>query len=235
MYASHNNLNFILFTNMKKAYIYTLSDPITGEVKYIGKTINEPKIRLYGHLSESKKSSTHKSNWVKSLLSKGLKPIIGILDEVNNDDWEFWEDYWIEQFKTWGIELTNCIDGGKGVSSEFMKKNNPMFNQKAVEKMRNSMMGNQHAKGFKHSEETRKKVSKNNVKFWLGKKRPEIGDKVSEKLSKPILQISKDGKLINKFKSTREAVKETGIDRTGIYNCLKGKQKTSGGFTWIWA
>lgn len=220
---------------MKKAKIYTLSDPITREVRYIGKTINKPRIRLYGHLSESKKSNTHKSNWIKSLVSKNLKPTMEIIDEVNHDEWEFWEDYWIETFKSWGFELTNCIDGGKGMSSEFMKKNNPMFNPETVEKMRKSMIGNQHAKGFKHSDETKKKVSENNVKFWLGKKRPGIGDKVSEKLSKPICQLSKDGNLIKKFKSAREAVKETGIDRTGIYNCLKGKQKTSGGFTWRWA
>ena len=225
---------------MKKAYIYTLSDPITGEVKYIGKTINEPRIRLYGHLSESKKSNTHKSNWVKSLLSKELKPVIEILDEVNHDDWEFWEDYWIEAFKSWGIELTNCIDGGKGVSSEFMEKNNPMFNPETVEKMRNSMRGNQHAKGFKHSDETRKKVGDKTREYYKNNPRTEehnkkIGDSNSRAKAKPIYQYDTNGNLIKKFDSVRIAVAEIGFGRDGIYDCAKGNQKLYKGFVWRWS
>ncbi len=220
---------------MNKAYIYTLSDPITGEVRYIGKTINELKIRLYGHLSESKKSNTHKSNWIKSLINKNLEPIIKILDVVDYNEWEFWEDYWIQVFKTWGIELTNCIDGGKGVSSEFMKKNNPMFNQETIDKMRISMKGNQHAKGFKHSDKTKKKVSENNAKFWLNKKRPGIGDKVSAKLAKPIYQYDTEMNLIKKFDSVRSVVIELGFGRDGLYDCANGKQKLYKGFIWSWS
>ena len=36
---------------MEKNFIYTLSNPITKEIKYIGKTFNI-KRRLYGHLSK---------------------------------------------------------------------------------------------------------------------------------------------------------------------------------------
>ena len=189
---------------------------------------------------ESKKSNTHKSNWIKSLLSKELKPVIEILDEVNHDDWEFWEDYWIETFKSWGIELTNCIDGGKGVSSEFMKKNNPMFNPDTVDKMRNSMRGNQHAKGFKHSKETREKVGRGTREYYKNNPRTKehnkkIGDSNSRAKAKSIYQYDIDGNLIKKFESVRTAVAELGFGRDGIYDCAKGKQKLYKGFVWSWS
>ncbi len=225
---------------MKKVYIYTLSDPCTGEIKYIGKTINELKIRLYGHMHESKKSNTHKSNWIKSLLSKNLKPTIEILDIVNDDDWEFWEQYWIEQLKYWGINLTNCMDGGKGISSEFMKKNNPMFNLNTVEKMRNSMKGNQHAKGFKHSIETRMKVGKKVKERYKNNPMTEehknkIANSNSKTKANPIYQYNIDGSLIKKYESVRSAVAELKFSRYGIYDCASGKQKLYKGFIWSWS
>ena len=71
---------------MEMVIIYTLSDK-NGNIRYIGKS-NEPRKRLYSHIKEcNRDSKSHKVNWVKSLLSKGEKPIIEILDEVLHEDW----------------------------------------------------------------------------------------------------------------------------------------------------
>ena len=35
-----------------------------------------------------------------------------IIDKV--EDWKYWEEYWIEQFKTWGFTLLNQNKGGGG-------------------------------------------------------------------------------------------------------------------------
>ena len=64
-------------------YIYTLSDPRTNIIRYVGKT-NNIKNRLKSHICQSKKSRTHKDNWVNSLLKLNLKPIIEILDVVED-------------------------------------------------------------------------------------------------------------------------------------------------------
>lgn len=90
-------------------YIYTLKDPLSNEVRYIGKTINL-KERYKNHIKI--KSNDYKSNWIKSLKIKGLKPIIEILDSTESDDWEWLEQYWISQFKSWGFRLTNMTSGG---------------------------------------------------------------------------------------------------------------------------
>ena len=55
---------------MEYTHIYSLSDPNTGEIRYVGKTYNQLRKRLYSHLNECKTGNkSHKINWIKSLLS----------------------------------------------------------------------------------------------------------------------------------------------------------------------
>ena len=79
-------------------------------------------------------------------------------------------------------------------------------------------------------------------KTW-GKKYGKIGGKigggseaakqaVKEKLSIPILQLSKDGTLIREWPSAREAERQLGIHQQNICACLKGRRESAGGFVW---
>jgi len=98
---------------MKTIYIYTLSDSLG--VRYVGQTKNT-KLRFYRHIFDAKKNGgqNKRCSWIKSLLNKNEKPIIEIIDEVNENEWIFWEKYWISQFRTWGFKLVNDSDGGEG-------------------------------------------------------------------------------------------------------------------------
>lgn len=68
-------------------------------------------------------------------------------------------------------------------------------------------------------------------------------EKVSKKLKgrkcpwacKPVLSYSLDGVFICWFESSSAAGKEVNITPTHITACLKGKQKTAGGFIWKYA
>lgn len=94
-------------------YIYTLSNPLTNEIKYVGKTINL-RTRYAGHLSNGKLNRCSKvSNWIKNLLNNNLKPVMEIIDSTDND-WASLEVYWISQLKTWGFDLKNITEGGEG-------------------------------------------------------------------------------------------------------------------------
>lgn len=95
----------------KTTFIYTLSCPVTNEIRYVGKA-NNPTSRFYNHLIESTK--TYKNNWIKSLKKKGLKPILEILEEVLIEEWTFWEEHYISLFKSWNFKLTNMTSGGEG-------------------------------------------------------------------------------------------------------------------------
>lgn len=108
---------------MKKKIIYTLSDPNTGIVRYIGKTNNIEK-RLSRHLSNNHLSnSTRKNNWIISLLRKNQLPIIEVLDEVDSTDIDFYEIFYISLFKSWGFNLLNETEGGDGVDWTGKKHN----------------------------------------------------------------------------------------------------------------
>jgi len=208
---------------MKTVLIYVLIDPRDNQIKYIGKTSQLLKQRLYGHIVESKKSNTKKNTWIQSLKVKGLKPLIEELDIVSELEWEFWEKYWIAQFKSWGFELKNMDDGGRGMSSEFMKKNNPMFKKEVREKLSQSLMGNQFAKGFKHTKETKKKVSENSAKFWLGKNRDiETLKKLKRGTAKSVKVLYKDKIVV--FDSINSTAKSLNLDKNTISMYIKNKK-----------
>ncbi len=98
---------------MKTTNIYTLTDPITKKIRYVGKA-NNIKERYRAHLNKAIKCSLHKKNWIESLKRKGVKPIMEVIDIVSIEDWFFWETYWISQIKTWGFNLINQTEGGDG-------------------------------------------------------------------------------------------------------------------------
>lgn len=92
-------------------YIYTLSDPITKEIRYVGKTVQKPTYRLSQHISQSrcnnKKDYCH--CWIKSLLNKKLEPIINIIEKTYDINREC---YWIKYYKDNNYKLTNLQEGG---------------------------------------------------------------------------------------------------------------------------
>ncbi len=87
--------------------------------------------------------------------------------------------------------------------------------------------------GCKHSAETRQKMKGMNT----GEKNGMYGKTISEeikaqkklKFSVPVNQITKDGDLIEKFSSSREASKKLNLNERLIANVCKGKKLKTGG------
>lgn len=159
-------------------YIYCLIDPISNNVRYIGKS-NNPEIRFKYHLYE--KGNTHKINWINYLKEKNLKPVLEIIDCVNNKEWEFWEQHYICLYKSWNFKLVNGDNGGLGSTrltketrDKISKANKGYkFSKECIEK-RTALR-----KGYKHSEETKKKIGKSNSLKLKGRKlSKEIIDKI---------------------------------------------------------
>lgn len=100
---------------IENVFIYIMIDPTTNYVRYVGKTIDIKK-RFRDHIKRSKHKKTHKDKWVNSLLERGHKPVIEIIDIVHNDEWMFWEKFYIGLFKVWGFNLVNHTEGGDGGS-----------------------------------------------------------------------------------------------------------------------
>lgn len=112
-------------------------------------------------------------------------------------------------------------------------------------------------RGYKHSEETKKKMSENHKgekSYWYGKhpseehkrklsealKGTHLSDdhkrKISEsskgKNSKPIIQYSKSGEFIKEWGSITEASEYLNKYHNNICSCLKGKIKSAYGYMW---
>lgn len=103
---------------MKKTYIYSLVCPLDGRVKYVGKA-NDPKGRFRKHKSlgdVNKGDNIEKNKWIKSLLDKGLLPILEIIEEVGISEWKVKEKFYIKEYKDNGFELFNICGGGNGTS-----------------------------------------------------------------------------------------------------------------------
>jgi hypothetical protein len=98
-----------------KTYIYILIDPITNCIRYVGKA-NNPKQRYRAHKNKCRDKNTYKRNWINSLQRKQLQPEIEILEEVLVSEWKYWEKFYIEYFTFLGFSLTNCLEGGEGLT-----------------------------------------------------------------------------------------------------------------------
>ncbi len=157
-----------------KCYIYFLFDPTwTSDKFYVGKT-SDLKKRLCEHLTPNKlKNKSVKNSWVKSLLSKNIKPEIMIICEVPNKlSWEEAEIRWISFLKWTGVKLTNGTDGGEGRIGHKMPQN-------VRDALLKANVGRPtHNKNKKLSNETRAKISLNHADI-SGDKNPMYGKKHS--------------------------------------------------------
>lgn len=182
--------------NKVNTFIYLLRDPRPGKFKgYIGKS-NNPKWRFkYGHLCEAKmKGGTLKKDWLRKLDKLELQPILEVIDEVPINEWQFWEVWYIELFKTWNYELVNSDKGGLG-SERMSLETRQKISSKAKErfKYRSGTF-----KGKHHTIETKTLLSNQRKGTRLGEENSfynkHHSDKTKKRLSEVQKQIQKEGK-----------------------------------------
>lgn len=166
------------------AYIYALADPRDDEIRYIGKTVQEPEVRLQGHLREAAANTTglpYKNAWLKSLLALELIPELIIIEVVPKSEWELWERSWIFRFSQKGCKLTNMTMGGNSFV-ETTGGTRKRLSAETKRKISMTLLGRPSPLlGKHHSEEAKRKVSVANK----GKK-PRLGMKNASEQNKKI-------------------------------------------------
>jgi len=103
---------------MNCTFIYGLSDPRTGEIRYLGKA-DDPKRRFDHHVSAAMRPNSpsyhiYSANWIRSLAAVKLKPNLVILEWVPEEEWGHWEQWWLDFFTGIGCRLVNTAEGGRG-------------------------------------------------------------------------------------------------------------------------
>lgn len=231
----------------EKPYIYTLSDPTTGEVRYVGKS-NNPKKRLNDHIHSCHKKSTHKNNWIKSLIRESKKPILIIIDEVPIDNWQFWEMFWISKYKEDGHDLTNHDRGGNGTTEhnyntiEKMKirhKEFPNYNRsggnlkKPLDKdqlyklyITDNLSIPEMSNIMNISETT---IFRNLKEYNITKDESIWKKQCASNPKKPVLQYDLQGNLIKEWETPISVFNSLKIKPE---RCCRGLLKTTGGFIW---
>lgn len=102
--------------------IYGIVCPVSGQIRYIGKTAYPLDFRLRQHLTESiRRRGTYKERWIAKQLDEGLFPSIWELELVPEGvSWQVRERGWISRALELGLPLTNTTAGGDGV--EFLSE-----------------------------------------------------------------------------------------------------------------
>jgi hypothetical protein len=154
---------------------------------YLGKT-NEPIRRL----------REHRINFSKDVA-------LEVIDEVEENEWMFWEQWWIELFNSWNIVLLNKNRGGGGPNqqTEYSKK----------------LIGNKQ-KGIKKPTVSNK-LKGQKITWDLG-------------TSTAVLQFDKQGNFIAEYKSMGEAYSKTGVPSSAICEVCKGNRRSAHGFIWLY-
>jgi hypothetical protein len=211
--------------NNNITYIYSLSHPITKEIRYIGKA-NNPLKRLNFHLEEAKKidsKTTFKINWIRKLIKQHLKPEVNIIDKVYKEDWEFWEKFYINLYRNKGYKLVNGTNGGEG--NMYWQKHHTEETKQKISKAH---------KGKKFSEEHKLKLGIKKI----GNKNA-VGHKGSIRINKKIYQINFNKKIVNIWNNACEImvnVFNKGTNETSLihYICKSKGKRTYHNYFWIY-
>lgn len=223
---------------MNKFLVYILREPITLKPFYVGKGL---KNRPYHYIQRIKCNKYPKRpvyDKVFSLYKKGLKPEIEIfkkgLTEIDAFELEkeLIKKYGRRDMKT-GI-LLNLTDGGEGTSG---MKHSEEFKQKFIQRILNNKWGvgrklsvdakqkiSLKNKGFKHSEETKRKLSE--LAILQNKNNPPMKNKKHSEETKLKIRMAKIGvKQTNQHKLNakvgRKNYKHSQETRLKISNALK--------------
>lgn len=142
----------------KTITIYALKHPKTGVVRYVGKTEQKPEDRLYRHIAAARSGRQSNVNvWLRTLLAKGLRPKLQILEVTTEKRGPKAERFWIEYFIIRGYRLKNMTTGGYGLlrykhNEEARRKirearAKQVITEEIREKLRQRMLGNKLAVG----------------------------------------------------------------------------------------
>lgn len=241
---------------MKYGYIYIIKNKVNQKY-YVGQTNKTIKIRWKQH-----KDSYKIRNQVIYLAMRkyGIENFyIEEIEKIPEKQLDNREQYWIKKLDTMTPNGYNMTYGGdfnpmhipeiaQKVSKHFIGDKNPAKRPEVREKIRQSALGK------KASEETKKKMSVNNGKYWKGKKHSlETRKKISENHScrgkfgglnpnsKCVARIDeKTNIILEKYNSLKEAEHwinnniKSNATYTNITKCCNGKQKTAYGFKWTY-
>jgi len=177
----------------------------------------------------------------KHVQTYGCGIVFYVIDKVEENNWKFWECYWIEQFKQWGFNLLNKNKGGGGPErhkEEIKVKMKKPRKKGTGEKISKTLREKNHSQYY--TQEIKNKISNGNkIAKPFSKEHIKNMGIAKRKQAKSVLQYDLNNNFIKEWESKGQAanwIKEqtgkTSNLTSQIKDCILGKQKTAFGFKW---
>lgn len=221
----------------ENTYIYGLIDPITNELRYVGKTVNINR-RYKRHINEVNLHNSHKDRWIRKLLNNNHIPEIIVIDLVKTNEWQYWEIFYIEYFKFLGCNLTNGTKGGDEPPSTKGRKHSEISKLKMSEAKKGKPiphLNNGKERSLSHKKNlslSLKGRTSPNKGLILSDERKKLLSEGHNHEKRKIIQLTKLGEYVETWFGINETEKKLKIRH--ISECCRGKCKTAGGFKWIY-
>ena len=225
-----------------KYYLYIKTSPLG--LRYLGKTIKDP--NTYLGSGKIWKRHIKKHNFTVDDIETEIVFETNNVDELIKKGIELSNLYNIVESKEWANLREESGDGGN--TSKFIDFTNPIFHNSNRSKHLNDWLNNV-------SDEEIKKILRERIAKVDFKKRADKANenpdwdswresiknrktdysflnKLHEQSKKPIYQLNLDDEIIKEFNSAVDAADGLNINVGGIRHCLKGRNKTAGGYKW---
>jgi hypothetical protein len=223
--------------------IYTLSNPLTDEIRYVGITAGTLNHRLAQHICETRNNK--RTCWIKNLKNNNLLPKIELLDIVSKNEWANEEKFYISYFRYIGLRLINMTEGGDRIEMTPEIRNKiriKRLNYKCSDETKNkiriaNLEGRCGTKGVKQTpQHIEKRASAKRGVKWNMESRLKLSRSTHKK---PILQYDLNGIFINEFESITKCCEINNWSKGNIIKVCKNiirkdgsKCKTAYGFVW---
>lgn len=211
-------------------YIYGLCDPDSGDLKYIGKSI-EPQQRLWRHYQECKPERHKRAQWINRILADDKRPLLKILDQADEENINDLEIFYISYMRSLGCKLVNMTDGGDGVTMTTeirakiseANKNRPYKKRGPMAQETKDRIGRANRGRPQHPNASQLGNS------WSPERRELLTQKRTAR-RKPIRLTNIETGQQLEFQTHREAANSLGLDRGNMTKVLKGKYAQTRGW-----
>jgi len=207
---------------MDNYYVYILYDKEECKIRYIGVSINPTKrhkVHIWESLNKKQRAyNLRKSKWIRTKKNISYKIIAkGSEEHCYNLEIKLIKKYKISK------KLTNTTEGGDKPPklTELSKKKYLA----TIEKIRKKALDRIVSKTTrdKMSKIHKKRDTSHLLKFQRGVDNPR---------AKRVQQLDLKGNFIKEWDYANQAIKALKLNSSAITDCLKGRQKTAGGFIW---
>lgn len=230
-------------------YFYRLEHPISGEIRYVGKTV-KPYRRRESHISPCRNATFkhHLANWLRQLFAAGLKPIFRIIDYLVQEAAHQWEDReraLIGDYRAQGYPLTNIAEGGEGAASygRLGKTNSPEHLAKTRAGRLGKPVHRKDPEGWaQRKREGTKRYYSELKQTGIIVKRGPASEETKRRISEAnrartspknaVIQLDLVGNELMRYDSQTAAAKAVGVSASCITSVLKGRTQTAAGFKW---